>query len=549
LTLKAALAATVAAVVLSLHADRELGARERQSPASPKLMVIVVVDQMRFDYFDRFAQYWTSGLKRFHRDGAVFERGFYPYLNTVTCAGHATIATGTYPYAHGVIMNEWYQRDARRRMSCTDDPSVKSVPYTPPGEPIGHSAHRLRTPTIGDRLRAASPSSRVVTVSMKPRSTVMLAGHGGTAVTWFGDSNVWGTSTAFAPSPLPEVKAFVDANPVEHDRGIVWNRLLGNDAYGGADENRFERPHAGWTSQFPHPLAGAEGSAADRFFDLWERSPYSDAYLGRLAAHLVRSFELGQRDAVDYLGVSFSSVDYVGHDFGPESQEVQDTLVRLDRTLGELFDLLDKEVGRNRYVVGLSADHGVSRIPEMWNAEGTDAGRVLNSAVQKVAETAMTAAHGPGPHVALVEYTNLYLTDAARARAESDPSFIQPILDAVSKVPGVQRVFPSRGLESRRASPDPIERAAAISHHPKESGEVVIVLKPNWIGTNSAAATHGSAQPYDQHVPVMFLGSMFKAGRYTAVASPADLAPTLAATVGLAMPNTDGRVLKEALAP
>jgi hypothetical protein len=545
----ALIAATVAAIVYSLSSGRQLGAREQQPAASPKLMVIVVVDQMRFDHFDRFAKYWTGGLKRFYSDGAVFERAFYPYLNTVTCAGHATIATGTYPYAHGIILNEWYQRAARRRMSCTDDASVRSVPYTPPAEPIGHSALRLRTQTIGDRLRAASPSSRVVTLSMKPRSTVMLAGHGGTAVTWFGDSNVWATSTAFASAPLPEIKLFVDANPVESERGTVWNRVLGGEAYAGADENRYERPHAGWTSLFPHPLAGAQGAAVDRFFDLWERSPYSDAYLGRLAAHVVRSFKLGQRDVVDYLGVSFSGVDYVGHGFGPESQELQDTLVRLDRTLGEFFAVLDTEVGRGRYVVGLSADHGVSRIPEMWSEEGTEAGRVLNSAVQKVAEAAMTAAHGPGPHVALVEYTNLFLTDAARARAENDPLFIQLILEAVSKVPGVQRAFPSRGLESRRTSTDPTERAAALSHHPEESGEVVIVLKPNWIGTSSSAATHGSAQPYDQHVPVMFLGSAFKTGRYMAVSSPADLAPTLASTVRLVMPNTDGRVLKEALAP
>jgi hypothetical protein len=547
LTRRLLIAAALAAVFFSRAGDRDLAAREQQRPTAPKLVVIVVVDQMRFEYFDRFAQHWTSGLLRFKREGAVFERAFYPYLNTVTCAGHATIATGTYPYAHGIILNEWYQRGARRRMSCTDDAAVKTVPYAPPPEPIGHSAHRLRTQTIGDRLRAVSSSSLVVTVSMKPRSTVMLAGHGATAATWFGDSNVWATSSAFASSPLPEIKTFVDANPVEADRAIVWNRLLPDEMYGGADENPFERPHAGWTSLFPHPLAGAPGTAADRFFDLWERSPYSDVYLGRLAAHLVRSFALGQREAVDYLAVSFSSVDYVGHDFGPESQELQDTLIRLDRTLGEFLAVLDKEVGRDRYVVGLSADHGVSRIPEMLSREGGDGGRVLNASVQKVAETAMTAAHGPGPHVALVEYTNLYLTDAARARAQADPSFIQPVLDAVARVPGVQRVFASGGLEWRRTSADAIERAAALSHHPQESGDVVIVLKPNWIGTSSSAATHGSAQPYDQHVPVMFLGSMFKAGRYAALASPADLAPTLASVVQLAMPDTDGRVLKEAI--
>jgi predicted AlkP superfamily pyrophosphatase or phosphodiesterase len=544
------------------HRHAETARAQQRSAASPRLVIIMVIDQMRFDYIDRFSSRWNGGLKRLATQGAVFERAFYPYLNTVTCSGHATIATGALPYAHGIIMNEWYQRGVKRRMSCTDDPTVTSLPYTPPfdvaqgspersrgtpAEPIGHSAHRLRAQTLADRLRASSPASRVVTASMKPRSTVMLAGRGGTAVTWFGDSNVWATSTAYTPRLLPEVAAFIERNPVEQYRTEVWDRARDATEYVGSDQSPYERARPGWTSTFPHPMAGAPGTAAARFFDFWERSPWSDAYLGRLAAHLVRSYALGQREAVDYLGISFSSLDYVGHDFGPESQEVQDTLFRLDRTLGELFAALDEMVGRDRYIIGLSADHGVARIPEAVRAENGDAGRVLNQEVMKVAEAAMTAAHGKGPHVALVEYTNLYLRDEAQARAAKDPSFIQPLIDAVSKMDGVLRVFPSRGLESKRTSNDPIERAAALSHHPQESGDIVVVLKPNWIGTNTSTTTHGSAQPYDQHVPVLFLGPAFKPGRYSTPASPADLAPTLAAAIKLAMPGIDGKVLKEAL--
>jgi hypothetical protein len=502
---------------------------------------------MRFDYFDRSSKGWTAGLKRLATEGALFERAFYPYLNTVTCAGHATIGTGALPYAHGIIMNEWYQRGERRRMTCTEDPTITSLPYTPPAEPVGHSARRLRVPTLGDRLRTGSPDSRVVTLSMKPRSSVMLAGRAGTAVTWFGDSNVWATSTAFAPALVPQVAAFVAANPVERYRSDVWDRLRAAGDYVGDDQSVYERARPGWLSVFPHPMAGAPGTSPARFFDLWERSPLSDSYLGRLAAHLVREFRLGQRDAIDYLGVSFSSLDYAGHDFGPDSHEVQDTLFRLDRTLGELFAVLDETVGRERYVVGLSADHGVARIPEAVRAEGGDAGRVVNQEVMKVAEAAMTAAYGKGPHVALVEYTNVYLTDPARARAAADPGFVQPLIDAVSKMDGILRVFSSRGLESKRSSSDPIERAAALSYHPEESGEVTIVLKPYWIGTNTSTATHGSAQPYDQHVPVLFLGAAFNPGRYSTPASPADLAPTLASLVKLQLPGVDGKVLNDAV--
>jgi predicted AlkP superfamily pyrophosphatase or phosphodiesterase len=512
----------------------------------PKLLVTLVVDQMRFDYIDRYGPRWDSGLKRLVTEGAVFERAMYPYLNTVTCAGHATIGTGTLPYRHGIILNEWYRRDAERRMSCTDDRSVASVVYTPPAEPIGHSAQRLRTLTLGDRLRAASPESRVVAMSMKPRSTVMLAGHGGTAVTWFADSNVWGTSTAFTPKPVGEVQAYVDANPVERDRAVVWDRIRPLNDYVGADESPHERARTGWTATFPHPLAGSLGTAPARFFDLWERSPYSDAYLGKMAAGVVKALQLGQRNTTDYLAISFSAVDYVGHDFGPDSHEVQDTLFRLDRTLGDLLAMLDSAVGKGNYVLGLSADHGVSRIPEALQAEGGDAGRVVNAQVMKAAEAAMVAAHGPGPHVAHVEYTNVYLTQASRTRAQKDPAFLEPIFDSVRKLPGIARVFSSSDLLSKRDSADAIERAAALSYHPEESGDVVVVLQPNWIGTNTSAATHGSANWYDQHVPVLFFGGGIRAGRYTTPASPADLAPTLASTINLPMTDVDGKVLADA---
>ncbi len=514
----------------------------------PRLLVMLVVDQMRFEYLDRYAKFWTHGLKRLTTEAAVFDRGFYPYLNTVTCAGHATIATGAFPSTHGIIMNEWWHRTVARRMPCTDDPDASSLPYGGGArDRVGHSGHRLRLPTLADRLRAASPGSRVVTLSMKPRSSVMLAGHGGTAVTWFGDSNAWSTSSAFARQPLAEVDAFVAAHPVDRDRPVVWNRARNAKEYFGADESAFERPRPAWRTTFPHPLTGPPGTSASEFFNLWERSPYGDAYLGALTADLVRRFALGQREVVDFLGVSFSSLDYAGHDFGPNSHEVQDTLIRLDATLGQLFADLDQTVGRDRYLVALSADHGVADIPEARKARGEDAGRVVSAEVRKVAEAALVAAHGPGPHVAHVEYTNVYLTDAAKARAEKNVTWLKPLLDGVSAMAGVQRVFPSSGLDRRRASRDPIERAAALSYFPGESGEIVVVLKPNWIGSDTSTTTHGSMQPYDQHVPVILMGAPFTPGRYSTPASPADLAPTLAAVIKLALPGVDGKALAVAV--
>jgi predicted AlkP superfamily pyrophosphatase or phosphodiesterase len=538
---RAAMAAgAAAALALTLAAAQP-------AATGPRLLVILVIDQMRFDYLDRFAHQWSAGLKRLRDDGAIFEHGYFPYLNTVTCAGHATIATGAFPSTHGVIMNEWWQRSAGRRMTCTDDSGVVSLAYgggTP--DRMGHSGHRLKVPTLADRLRARSPQSRIVTVSMKPRSAVMLAGHGGHAVTWFGDANTWATSTAFASRPVPEVARYVTDHPLERLRGEIWSRVRSDTDYIGADESPFEQPRPAWTSRFPHPLA-PPGTPPVEFYNLWERSPYGDDAIGEMATTLIQSLQLGRRDVVDYLGVGFSALDYIGHDFGPDSHEVQDALIRLDRTIGDLFATLDTHVGRDRYVIGVSSDHGVAPIPEAQKAAGIDAGRVVNAAVRKVAEDAMAAAHGPGPHVAHVEYTNVYLTDAARTRAEADPPSLQPLIAAVSAMDGVLRVFPSRGLDTRRDSRDPVERAAAHSYDPGESGEIVVVLKPNWIGTDTSTTTHGSMNAYDQHVPVLFLGTPFKPGRYQSPATPADIAPTLASLIALPMPGIDGRVLKEAM--
>lgn len=517
------------------------------SSRGPQLVVIVVVDQMRYDYLTRFAKFWKEGFARLLKDGAVFEDAYYPYLNTVTCPGHATISTGAFPATHGIILNEWWQRTANRRMSCTDDPTVKSLVYGAAPEPIGHSGYRLRVPSLADRLRAASPQSRVVTNAMKPRSAVMLAGHGSTATTWFADSvDTWATSTAFSAALLPEVTSHLARNPIDRDRAAVWTRTYDPKAYSGEDDGTGEKPLRGWTPVFAHPLAGSAGTAADQYYELWKCSPYADAAQEAFASSLIESFRLGQRGVVDFLGVSFSTLDCVGHNFGPDSHEVQDTLIRLDQTVGRLLNALDRMVGRDRYVLALSADHGVAPIPEATQKKGGDAGRLIGAEVRKIAEAAMVAAHGAGPHIASVEYTNLYLTEKTRGLAAKNPAMLDPLLAAVAKIDGVLRVFRSDELETKRQSADPIERAAALSHYPAESGDVTIVPKPNWIGSTSATS-HGTLHPYDQHVPVIFFGKTVKSGHYSDHVTPADIAPTLASTIDLRMPGVDGRVLKQAL--
>lgn len=539
----AGLGAAVAAVTLA--GIRPAGVAAQQT--APRLLVLVVVDQMRADYLARFDGRFTHGFRRLLRDGRVFDQAFYPYLNTVTCAGHATLGTGAWPKTHGIILNEWYRRELGRVRSCTADAATTPVQYGGVPETEGHSARELRVPTLAERLRTRWPSSRAVAVAVKPRSAVMMAGKGATAVTWVG-ADGWQTSTAYATAPVPEVARALGPRPFERERSLVWERLLGLDRYTGTDEGVAERPPTGWTALFPHPLLSPEHPK--ELIELWQTSPYADAQLGTLAASLVESYELGRRDAVDFLGVSFPATDKVGHDFGPESHELQDTLVQLDRTLGTLLDSLDRQVGRDRYVLALSADHGVAPVPEQRRAAGESGGRVALATVADAVNTALTGAGlGPGPHVARVEYTEVYLTEDTRARISA--ATVAPALAAIRAVPGVRTAVWTPALAALSPA-DPVVRAIQAGFVPDRSGDITLAPAPYWIfvpGRNpngGNATTHGSSNEYDQHVPLIFLGAPFPAGRSADAATPADAAPTLAATVGLAFDGVEGRVLAAA---
>jgi predicted AlkP superfamily pyrophosphatase or phosphodiesterase len=509
----------------------------------PRLVVLLVVDQMRADYLERYGGRLTGGLARLMAEGAWFTQAAYPYLNTVTCAGHATIGTGTFPYQHGMILNAWYDRATGTSPTCTADPSATEISYSglTPGE--GDSAARLARPAIGEHLRARA-RGRVVTLSLKPRSSVPLAGRQADVVVWFDDRGGWVTSSVYG-APSEAVRRFVQANPPGADYDKVWDRMLPADAYQHEDDAPGERPAGGWTRSFPHRLGSSEGRPDAGFYGRWQRSPYSDEYLERMAAAIVRELSLGRGAGTDVLGISFSALDLVGHAFGPRSHEVQDVLFRLDAAIGRVLDTLDREVGRGNYVLGLSSDHGVAEIPE----QVSDSGRLLGPAVSAALQKTLAAAHIPGPHVASVVYTDIYFVPGVADRLTRDRKLRGLVLDTLRSLPGAAAAFHGSELTGRsaRTSSDPARRAAALSYYPGRSGDMIIVPRERWILAGSAT-THGTLHSYDQRVPVMLYGRGVTPGRRATAATPADIAPTLAAVAGVRMENTDGRVLREALA-
>jgi predicted AlkP superfamily pyrophosphatase or phosphodiesterase len=512
-----------------------------QGATPPKLVVILVVDQMRIDYLQWYESNYSAGFARLMRDGAWFTEAAYPYLNTVTCPGHSTIGTGSFPYRHGMILNNWFDPKTGKSPYCTDDPTVTEISYNhlPPVQ--GDSGKLLRVPAIGEQIM--NHGGRSVALSLKPRSAVPLTGHKATAVLWFDDRGGWTTSTAFTPGPVPFLQSFIDANPITADYDKVWERTLPLAAYQGQDDMKGEGKVVGWSSTFPHPLAVPGGKIDADFYARWQRSPYADEYLGRMAAASVDALKLGQGATTDFLGVSFSAVDGVGHVYGPRSHEIQDLLVRLDRTIGKLLEHLDATVGPGNYVLGLSADHGVSEIPEQIGG-----GRVASKAVSTALENILVPALGPGPHVLSSTYTNIYLDDVARQRLSKDKVLRAAALKAVLSVEGIEFAFwgPDLATSAARSSSDRVLRAAALSQFPGRSGDIIVAPREKWL-MSTAVTTHGSQYSYDQRVPVILFGATVRTGRYTAAATPADLMPTLAAIARVKIAKTDGRVLNEAI--
>jgi predicted AlkP superfamily pyrophosphatase or phosphodiesterase len=531
---------TVIAVALAAAASVLLSAAD---PA-PRLAVLVVVDQMRADYIERFKENWTSGLRRLVDEGAWFTHAAYPYLTTVTCAGHATIGTGAYPHTHGIFANTWYDRARASVIPCTDDQMVRAVPYGRAGNSrTGPSA--LLVPSLADQMRGQG--AHVVTLALKARSAVMLAGHGGDAVTWISESlEAWETSTAFTQTPVPQVQAYVTANPMDADFGKVWTRLLSPSQYKDADDGLAEDPNRGWTSTFPHPLKG-EGVKPDiSYYDQWQHSPFADAYIARMAAALVESMQLGKHATTDFLGVSFSSPDLVGHAFGPRSQEVQDIYAHLDQSIGGLLNELDRIVGPGQYVLALSADHGVTDIPEQLKKAGRDGGRISASAVLNAGEARAEAEMGRETFLARLNGNEIYFAPGMYERVKRRPNVLKEIVKAMERQPGIDKIYTSDELAKGTTSTDGQLRAAALSYVPNRSGDLIISPKAGWMFTGKGT-THGTATADDQRVPVLLYGFGVKPGHYGGPASPADIAPTLAALAGVPLPNAEGRALKEAL--
>ena len=528
---------------------------------APRLVVLVVVDQMRADYISSYSHAWTGGLKEIVTNGAYFTEAAYPYASLKTCAGHGSITTGVLPSRHGLIDNSWFDPRARAFVTCTEDPDARALTFGGQAGTEHHSARWLMAPTFAELLqRQSNGRAKVVSLSIKARSAIMMAGHGGanTTVVWSEEeAATWSTSTAFARTAPADVDAYVRANPIEAPQFQTWDRARAAADYQFADQAPGE-PAGGAT--FPHVfeapirLTRATPSA----MAAWNTTPFPDVFLQGLAAHLVERRRLGQGPETDVLALGFSGLDFVGHLYGPRSHEVQDTLFRLDTLLGRLLATLDARVGRDRYVLALTSDHGVAPLPEQafpatGDSRGAGAGagagpvtgRTTLQAIGTAIENALDTRFGRGSYVEAMASAYVYFRPGVLDRIRANVDITKAVEAAALGARGVARVYWSADLASQAPTNDPLLAAARRSYYLGRSGDLAWVLQPNWI--TSAGTNHGSPYPDDSRVPLIFFGAGIVPGRYTTASSPLDVAPTLAALTGVRMGAVDGVVRHEAL--
>lgn len=531
-------------------------AKKAAAPTRPKLVVVLVVDQMRADYVDKFRGQWKGGLRRLVEEGAWFRTAAYPYASTETCVGHATISTGAFPASHGMVANAWWDREQQKMVTCTSDPQVNNSAYAGGTTKGGDSAWRMQLPSFAEELKfQTGGATRIVTFSLKARAAITLAGHKADAVTWFdAESGSWVTSAPYGTMPF--VEEFAKKHPVAGDYGKTWSLALPESAYLYDENATGAATTQGWSATFPHPLRGKEGGSQPdaAFYAEWSSSPFADTYLTKMAEAAVDSLGLGKSGGTDYLGIGYSTVDYVGHTFGPRSWEIQDILVRLDEDLGELLKQLDEKIGKGNYLAVLTADHGVAPIPADMQKTGFDAG-VLNLAELKDRmEKALEPFNYTKPAIARIAGNELYFSQGVYGQLQQDQAAMKAVLDAARTMPGVAAVYRAEELNEANKTVSKERTAVELNYFPGRSGDLYILQRAYWLTESSAegskrytGTSHGTLYYYDQRVPVILMGFGIQPGEHFEEVTPADIAPTLAALTGVTLATHDGRVLSEAL--
>lgn len=551
--------ALLPACVLSACVREAPSAAPRAAEAGrPRLVVVLVIDQMRADYLTRYGDLYRGGLARLRSDSALFTEAHIQHALTYTAPGHASVSTATHPNHHGIVENEWYDREARRTAYAADDERSPLVATgdRPPSKD-GRSPAQLLRPGLGDWLKRQVPQAKVYSVALKDRASVMLGGQRPDRAFWFDAAAAGYVSSRWYGGALPEWVARFNASGAVFQRfESGWTRVADASVYARSGADRVASEYDGARSEFPHVFDDGTPQARETFLRELSWTPFGDELTLAFAEELLRAEQLGEDEHPDLLLVSCSSADYVGHRYGPFSHEAQDYYLRLDAWLGRFLAALDAEVGRDNYVLALTSDHGALPLPEELEREGEHPGRRVQlpdyEAQIRARTTAATAKLGlPASALMHVGEDGVWL-DVAAAQAQGvKPEALRAAVAAELKsLDFVAETFTADQLGAQGGGSPYLERYRR-SFHPARSPDVTLRFQ-EW--TLAAAAgpggtSHGSPYRYDTHVPLLFLGPGVRKGQLERPVGTVDVAPTLAELLQISPPaDIDGSSLAPLIA-
>jgi Type I phosphodiesterase / nucleotide pyrophosphatase len=535
------------------------------APASPKLLLVIVVDQFRYDYLIRFRDAYTGGIARLLRDGAVFADARYPHYPTVTASGHATVLTGATPSVSGIVGNDWFEREpfiedkmacpladppvtekasANKRVEATADESTCLIGGSASSN--GSSPWRLLVSTLGDELKMAGRPSKVIGISFKPRGAILPAGRLADAAYWFTGGRF--VTSDYYMTALPAwAEAFNKENRAVKYLGMDW------------------LPLDGQSSAAPFCImAGArpDGEKPVRACGDIEKTPFANEILEEFAEKAAEYEALGTHGGTDVLTVSFSANDILGHAVGPYAPEIRDISIRTDRAIGKLLTSLEARLGPGAVLTLFTADHGVAPAPGTFRRPGTRTnpgipGKMIDpDDVRRTVNLALSAKFGTAEWLLPVCSHMLYLNDETDAARRADGAKVRrAAAEVAAKIRGIARAIPRDDLLRGFAHADRTGQAVALGFYGPRSGDVILLPEPFWmfggksLGCYPGVTTHLTPYSYDAHVPLILMGDGIKAGHYYQPVLINDAAPTLAAILEVEAPSgSSGRILSEIFA-
>ena len=512
------------------------GNTNQSSIQRPKLVIGIVVDQMRWDYLYRYYNRYTpdGGFKRLLNNGFSCENTMIPYTPTLTACGHTCIYTGSVPSIHGITGNDWWDYDLKKYSYCTEDENVKTIGST---TTLGQmSPHNLLATTIGDELRLATNfNSKVVGIAIKDRGAILSAGHSANAAYWYDNkTGDWITSSYYLKE-LPKWVNDINAKKlVDKYYEQDWNLLYPIASY---------EQSAPAAKGFVHPLKPLIG----KNYGVIPATPFGNSFTFDMAMAAVNGEQLGADAVTDMLTVSLSSPDYIGHAYGPNSIEAEDGFLRLDKDLGDFLNFLDTKVGKGQYLLFLSADHGAASVPSFLKEHQIPAGNFDSQTITDELNKLLKEKTKADELVIGILNNQVYLNRTVINDAGLNKDSINKwVMNYLMQQVAVERVVPLDALNNTTLNTK-VKEMLANGYYPKRSGDIQLIFKPQWIdGFLKGGTTHGGWNPYDAHIPLLFYGWKIQQGASIREVSMADIAGTIASLLHIQMPSGSiGNVIEE----